>query len=63
LNLIEPCNTIFASVTETAATTSGEAVIHAQKYCKYAQSALQYEDVPTAIENLEKCLALLKTGK
>lgn len=32
----------------------------AQKYCRFAASALQYEDVKTAIENLEKALALLK---
>ena len=35
----------------------------AQKYCKYASSALQYEDVPTAIDNLQKALTLLRTGK
>jgi vacuolar protein sorting-associated protein VTA1 len=35
----------------------------AQKYCKYASSALQYEDVPTAIDNLQKALRLLQTGK
>ncbi|XP_071955147.1 vacuolar protein sorting-associated protein VTA1 homolog [Antedon mediterranea] len=35
----------------------------AQKFCKFAGSALQYEDVPTAVENLEKALQLLKTGK
>ena len=35
----------------------------AQKYCKYAVSALQYEDVPTAVENLEKALNLLQTGE
>ncbi|XP_072036755.1 vacuolar protein sorting-associated protein VTA1 homolog [Amphiura filiformis] len=35
----------------------------AQKYCKYASSALQYEDTPSAIDNLEKALRLLKTGK
>lgn len=32
----------------------------AQKYCRYAASALQYEDVKTAIENLHKALALLE---
>lgn len=32
----------------------------AQKYCRYAASALQYEDVKTAIENLRKALALLE---
>ncbi|GAB6030559.1 Vacuolar protein sorting-associated protein vta1 [Chamberlinius hualienensis] len=35
----------------------------AQKYCKWAGSALQYEDVNTAVFNLEKALKLLKTGK
>ncbi|XP_028414407.1 vacuolar protein sorting-associated protein VTA1 homolog [Dendronephthya gigantea] len=35
----------------------------AQKYCKYASSALQYEDVNTAIDNLQKALKLLQTGK
>lgn len=34
----------------------------AQKLCKYAGSAIQYEDVTTAIENLQKCLKLLATG-
>ncbi|XP_023696732.1 vacuolar protein sorting-associated protein VTA1 homolog [Paramormyrops kingsleyae] len=35
----------------------------AQKYCKYAGSALQYEDVITAVQNLQKALKLLTTGK
>ncbi|XP_070400708.1 vacuolar protein sorting-associated protein VTA1 homolog isoform X1 [Nothobranchius furzeri] len=35
----------------------------AQKFCKYAGSALQYEDVGTAIQNLQKALKLLTTGK
>ncbi|XP_034018211.1 vacuolar protein sorting-associated protein VTA1 homolog isoform X2 [Thalassophryne amazonica] len=35
----------------------------AQKYCKYASSALQYEDVTTAVQNLQKALKLLTTGK
>lgn len=35
----------------------------AQKYCKYAGSALQYEDVGTAVENLQKALKLLTTGR
>lgn len=33
------------------------------KYCKYASSALQYEDSKTAIDNLTKALTLLTTGK
>lgn len=35
----------------------------AQKYCKWAGSALQYEDVSTAVQNLQKALHLLTTGK
>ncbi|XP_022711167.1 vacuolar protein sorting-associated protein VTA1 homolog isoform X1 [Varroa jacobsoni] len=36
--------------------------IKAQKYCKFATSALTYEDIPTAVLNLHKALALLTTG-
>ncbi|XP_030054363.1 vacuolar protein sorting-associated protein VTA1 homolog [Microcaecilia unicolor] len=35
----------------------------AQKFCKYAGSALQYEDVGTAVVNLQKALKLLTTGR
>jgi len=38
-------------------------MIKAQKYCKYAGSALNYDDVKTAIENLQKALTLLTTGQ
>lgn len=34
----------------------------AQKYCKWAGSALNYDDVKSAIENLQKALHLLSTG-
>jgi vacuolar protein sorting-associated protein VTA1 len=34
----------------------------AMKLCKFATSALQYEDAKTAIENLTKALNLLTTG-
>lgn len=34
----------------------------AQKYCKFATSALNYDDVKTAIENLHRALNLLQTG-
>ncbi|KAJ8396175.1 hypothetical protein AAFF_G00020420 [Aldrovandia affinis] len=42
---------------------TAEDFTRAQKYCKYAGSALQYEDVGTAIQNLQKALKLLTTGK
>jgi len=35
----------------------------AQKLCKYAISALEYEDAPTAIENLKKALEALQVVK
>jgi len=34
----------------------------AMKFCKFATSALQYEDTKTAVENLTKALNLLTTG-
>jgi vacuolar protein sorting-associated protein VTA1 len=40
-----------------------EQVALAQKLCKYASSALTYDDVPTAIDNLQKALRLLQTGQ
>ncbi|TRY64098.1 hypothetical protein TCAL_12595 [Tigriopus californicus] len=38
-------------------------IIQTQKLCKYASSALDYEDTATAIDNLQKALKLLKTGQ
>ncbi|XP_054720395.1 vacuolar protein sorting-associated protein VTA1 homolog isoform X2 [Uloborus diversus] len=39
-----------------------EDIKKAQKYCKFVNSALQYEDVPAAIQYLQKALKLLTTG-
>ncbi|RDD41842.1 Vacuolar protein sorting-associated protein VTA1-like protein [Trichoplax sp. H2] len=47
----------------TGVTLSPQDSDKAQKFCRYAISALQYEDTPTAIENLQKALRLLQTGK
>lgn len=44
-------------------TITPEQMAKAQKYCKYAGSALNYDDVTSAIENLEKALHLLTTGQ
>lgn len=44
-------------------TRSPEQIAKAQKYCKFVVSALNYDDVPTAIDNLQKCLRLLQTGE
>lgn len=38
-------------------------MMKAQKYCKWAGSALNYDDVKSAIENLQKGLRLLQTGR
>lgn len=40
-----------------------EQISKAQKYCKFAGSALNYDDVNTAIDNLTKALNILKFGK
>lgn len=40
-----------------------EDMAKAQKYCKFAGSALQYEDTKTAIVNLQKALNLLTMGQ
>lgn len=40
-----------------------EDLINSQKFCKFANSALLYDDIPTAVANLEKALKLLKTGQ
>lgn len=50
------------SSSTSAAALSPEQMAQAQKLCKYASSALTYDDVPTAIDNLQKALHLLQTG-
>lgn len=42
---------------------SPEDISKAQKLCKYASSALEYEDTPGAIDYLTQALELLKTAK
>lgn len=44
-------------------TLSTTDIQQAQKYMKFASSALNFEDVATAIDNCEKALRLLKTGE
>lgn len=41
---------------------TAEQLTKAQKYCKWAGSALNYDDVKTAITNLSNALQLLQTG-
>jgi vacuolar protein sorting-associated protein VTA1 len=42
---------------------SVEQITKAQKYCKYAISSLDYEDMATAVSNLQKALHLCQTGQ
>lgn len=56
----QPDETSKATFSKTTVDNS-EIVTQAEKLCKYASNALQYEDIPTAIDNLEKCLRLLKS--
>lgn len=54
------------SVTPTPSAAPGlgaEQIEKAQKYCKWAGSALNYDDVNTAIDNLQKALHLLQFGE
>merc|ERR1739838_124061 len=56
---------------ETAAPAASNAAValsfadkaEAQKLCKFAGSALSYDDTTTAVNYLEKCLRLLTTGQ
>ncbi|KAL0266483.1 UNVERIFIED_CONTAM: hypothetical protein PYX00_009004 [Menopon gallinae] len=47
---------------QTGIELAPEQITKAQKYCKWASSALNYDDVTTAVENLQKALRLLTTG-
>lgn len=42
---------------------SPDQISKAQKYCKWASSALNYDDVKTAIGSLKNALELLQTGR
>lgn len=52
-----------AAATPTNVQLTGDQMIKAQKYCKWAGSALTYDDVKSAIDNLQKALRLLQTGE
>lgn len=52
-----------ATVTPSNVQLTGDQMIKAQKYCKWAGSALTYDDVKSAIDNLQKALRLLQTGE
>lgn len=58
---------VCMSIKNTSATggveLSLEQTSKAQKYIKWAGSALNYDDVPTAVSNLRKAIHLLTTGQ
>lgn len=45
-----------------AVTLTPDQMTKAQKYCKWAASALTYDDIQTAVTNLSNALQLLQTG-
>lgn len=49
--------------TPPAAALTPQQIEKAQKYCKWAGSALNYDDVGTAVSNLQKCLHLCQFGE
>lgn len=59
---VVPTPTMTFPSTTTAA-LNAEQIGKAQKYCKWASSALNYDDIKSAIENLQKALYLLQMGK
>lgn len=58
-----PQPTTFHSDTTNLPTLTPDQIGKAQKYCKWASSALNYDDVKTAIYNLKSALELLQTGR
>jgi len=52
----------YVPETQQSHQISPEQMAQAQKFCKYASSALTYEDIPTAVDNLQKALHLLSAG-
>ncbi|KAI8428639.1 hypothetical protein MSG28_007373 [Choristoneura fumiferana] len=54
---------LYGDTTTSVAQLTPEQIAKAQKYCKWASSALNYEDIKTAITNLTNALELLHTGR
>lgn len=57
--IIAPLPTVAGS----SVTLTPDQMEKAQKYCKWAASALNYDDVKTAVDNLHKALKLLELGQ
>ncbi|KAL0840565.1 hypothetical protein ABMA28_015781 [Loxostege sticticalis] len=56
-------STLYGDNSTSVAQLTPDQIAKAQKYCKWASSALNYDDVKTAIGNLRNALELLQTGR
>lgn len=54
---------LYGDSTTSVAQLNPDQIAKAQKYCKWASSALNYDDIKTAIGNLKSALELLQTGR
>ncbi|CAH0407632.1 unnamed protein product [Chilo suppressalis] len=54
---------LYGDSSSTIAQLNPDQIAKAQKYCKWASSALNYDDIKTAINNLKNALELLQTGR
>jgi len=52
----------FSSVAMNGVQLSRDCILKAQKYSKWASSALDYDDIGTAVNNLQKALNILTRG-
>lgn len=59
----QPQAPLYGDSTTSVAQLTPDQVAKAQKYCKWASSALNYDDIKTAINNLRSALELLQTGR
>lgn len=58
-----PPSSLYGDSASNLPQLSPDQIQKAQKYCKWASSALNYDDVKTAINNLRNALELLQTGR
>lgn len=63
MNFVQPVIPQVPSGGAGQVSLSVEQISKAQKFCKYAISAMDYEDMPTAIANLNKALYMCQTGQ
>lgn len=60
---VAPDPSIYQPPAPVDVNLTADQMIKAQKYCKWAGSALNYDDIKSAVENLQKALRLLQTGQ